>query len=228
MNQHKNSTHTSVEVIKSTTEPDLLSWLQRYAQEKTLLLLSGGSSAELAVKSIRQLATEQQQNLTISLTDERFVPLGHADSNWQLLIDLGLPINNAKTLPVLFNPGTDIKSTGEVWKEGLQTALRQNTHVLAIFGIGADSHIAGLMPHSPLLQETHKIAGFYQADDWQRITITPGFFGRITSAVIYAKGKQKQGAIELLSQDLKVETHPDQLIKQTRDFTIYYKSGEIT
>ncbi len=225
MGKHENTANNPVEIIQSTTDPDLLSWLQPYTQDKTLLLLSGGSSAGLAVKLIQQLTEGQQQNLTISLTDERFVPFGDANSNWQLLIDLGLPLTTVKTLPVLLDRGTDIKVTEDTWTQGLQTALRQNIHVLAIFGIGADSHIAGLKPHSPLLHETHKIIGSYRADDWQRITITPVLFEQITSAVIYASGEQKKQAIDILSEDLNVDGYPDQLIKQTQAFKVYYQIG---
>ncbi|MBC7764123.1 6-phosphogluconolactonase [Microbacteriaceae bacterium] len=212
-------------LVTTSIEPDLLNWLQQYTHEKTLLLLSGGSTADVAIKTIQQLPVEHQQNLTISLTDERFVDYGNSDSNWQLLINQGLPLNNLKTLPVLLVEDADIKTTEMVWAEGMQTALRQSTHVLAIFGIGADSHIAGLKPHSPLLWETQKITGSYSADDWQRITITPAFFSHIQSAVIYAKGDEKREAITLLKDDQNIDSYPDQLIKQTQDFKIYYQTG---
>lgn len=226
MSRNNDSEDMTGKIITTSTEPNLLTWLLEYTDKKTLLLLSGGSTAEHAVKTIQQLPVEHQQNLTVSLTDERFVDYGNSDSNWQLLTNLGLPLNTVQVLPVLQRDDKDIKTTDRIWNEALKSHLDQHVRVLAIFGIGTDSHIAGLKPHTALLNETTSITGSYQADDWQRITITPPFFSHVTSAVVYAKGDEKRDAISLLQDDSDIETYPDQLIKQTQDFKIYYQTGE--
>src|SRR5665648_130338 len=65
-----------------------------------LLLLSGGSNIALAVTVINQLKPNEVP-LHVGLIDERYGIDGHADSNWQQLLDAGLDTTGIKTHPVL-------------------------------------------------------------------------------------------------------------------------------
>src|SRR5437868_1356638 len=68
---------------------------------KVLWFLSGGSSIELEAATSKELMGVNLENLTVTLCDERYGKLGHADSNWQLLQQAGLNLPRAKIQPVL-------------------------------------------------------------------------------------------------------------------------------
>src|SRR5450830_1401642 len=51
--------------------------------ERILWLLSGGSSIPIAIIASQSLQNIDLSNLFVSLTDERYGPIGHKDENWQ-------------------------------------------------------------------------------------------------------------------------------------------------
>ena len=53
------------------------------AGERVLWLLSGGSGSKVVIETAKQLASSNLENLSVTLTDERFGSIGHADENWQ-------------------------------------------------------------------------------------------------------------------------------------------------
>ena len=56
---------------------------------KVLYLASGGSSIPLSVAVLRAVPASLRAQVTVTLTDERFGPVGHTDSNWQQMREAG-------------------------------------------------------------------------------------------------------------------------------------------
>jgi 6-phosphogluconolactonase/glucosamine-6-phosphate isomerase/deaminase len=214
---------TACNFIGSDEAPDIAGWLADHISGKTLLLICGGSAAEAAVRAVNDLPSGLRQQLSVSLTDERYGKVGHDDSNWKLLQDLQLPDDLAYALPVLEDDALNMQQTTELWGQKLAQLTQENTTVLAIFGIGADSHIAGLKPNSPPMSEDHNLAGCFVGEDFARITITPPVFMFIDACFVYTQGSAKQQAVELLAEDKEVMDYPDQLIKRTGSATVYYQ-----
>ena len=115
--------------------------------KKVLWLLSGGSVMEFCVDVSKRLKGLDLSKLSVSLTDERFGPVGHADSNWQKLKDLGFELNGARLIPVL--DGSDRDETTKRFGETLKQLLEESGYKLGIFGMGTDGHTAGIKPGSP-------------------------------------------------------------------------------
>jgi 6-phosphogluconolactonase/glucosamine-6-phosphate isomerase/deaminase len=196
-------------------------WLAQAAKEPLLLLASGGSSAKVFADVWQRLDRQQQNNSIITLADERYGDVGHEHSNWQLLRALGVNLDDPRHLPVL--TGASMEQTTAQWGEALQLQLHTGIPVYAILGIGTDAHIAGLKPNSPAMHETQKLTACYSWEDYERITITPAMFSHITSAVVYAAGEAKQPVLAQLANKLDPMVYPDQLIKQTGNYTLYYQ-----
>lgn len=178
-----------------------------------LYLASGGSSIAVSVRIINQLPADVRAKLTFSLTDERYGQVGHADSNWKQFLDGGLSTEGMTLLPVLQEGNMTREETATHFASALTSVLETSPYVIALFGIGADSHIAGLLPQSSAVQEEKTIVASYLAPPYERISITPQVFRKIDSGYIYARGESKKNAIEGLSQDLPFVSHPNQLIK---------------
>lgn len=187
-----------------------------------LYLASGGSSIALSVRVINQLTAEVRSKLTFTLTDERYGTLGHADSNWQQFIDSGLEKEGMTLLPVLREEKLSREETADNFATALSLVLETAPYVVALFGVGADSHIAGLLPESPAVREETALVASYVAPPFERISITPPVFRRIDSAYVYARGESKRVAIEGLTQDLPFVSHPNQLVKWCRHYMVSF------
>lgn len=177
----------------------LLTHLQ--AGRKVVWLVPGGSSIAVALEVAQtQRAAEESgdcslAHLTVSLTDERYGEVGHADSNWQQLLDGGFALPGATMIPVL--TGASMTKTVENFGEALTAALRQADVSIGFFGVGADGHTAGILPNSPAVRATTPTAG-YDAGHYQRITITLHVIAALDEAVVYAVGGTKWPVIKWL------------------------------
>lgn len=188
---------------------------------KVLWLLSGGSNIGIELEVLTQLAHATPQNLTISLIDERLVPLGHKDSNWSQLRDGGLDDAKATLLPPVIEPGLALDAAAADFSKRLEIATNQANVVIAQFGIGPDGHTAGILPHTPGVHEqTLDVIG-YKAKDFKRLTATPAFFKKISLAIVVAMGESKKPVLERMSTTISAEEQPAQLLLGTNELIIY-------
>ena len=185
--------------------------------ERVLWLIPGGSSIEVAILTAEQL-TADLSNLTVSLTDERYGPVGHADSNWRQLQAAGLKLPGAKLQPVL--NGESLERTTASYCEFLQTNFDQADYAIGLTGIGIDGHTVGIKPHSPALESQQLVCG-YQAEDYQRLSITPKAIRHLDEMIVYAVGQEKWPVLEALKQNLAINEQPAQILKQVPKLIIF-------
>lgn len=187
-----------------------------------LYMASGGSSIPLSVAALRFVPLALRPRVTVTLTDERFGTVGHAESNWQQLIEHGFDTDGFALLPVLAAESADRDTTATVFEHDLRNTLVHTDTVIALFGIGADHHIAGILPGSDAVRIVEHFVIAYDAGAFERITITPPVFPNIDRAFIYAKGEAKREAVESLTLDRSPVDHPNQLIKQCGTYAIMF------
>lgn len=201
---------------------EITEWLEAYARTPVLILASGGSSAKVFAAAWGRLPKEAQNNCSLSLADERYGPPGHVNSNWRLLESLGVQTDNARHLSVL-QTGASLDETASHWESALLSQLARPLPVIALLGMGDDSHIAGIKPKSPSTNETPRLVAAYPWSDYDRITITPSMLSKLASARVYAAGPEKHNAINLLGQSLDPTEYPSQFLKQINDCRVYYQ-----
>lgn len=190
-------------------------------RERAVWLVSGGSAVAVAVQAMRELSQNNSDLgwLTIMQVDERFGPVGHAAGNWRQLQEAGFEPDSAHILPVL--DGSTFDQTIARFEARLRAAFDRATYTLGLFGIGADGHTAGILPHSPACQPTEKLAIGYQATDFARITITPEAIKRLDAAVAYVAGEAKAPALAQLQHDLPLAEQPAQALKLAKHAWIF-------
>lgn len=192
------------------------------ARGRVLWLICGGSNipyAKAALDIIRAKTGEHIKNLTVGQTDERFGDVGHKDSNWRQLIDAGCNFDSVQTLPIL--RGTSLQETVSEYAKTAEDAFAQNRYVAAQFGIGADGHVAGMLPHTGGIEAQELVFG-YEAAPFVRITITPPAFSAIHGAYTFAFGESKKDAVhKLRSEELSPADEPCQLLKQIPESYFY-------
>lgn len=188
-----------------------------------LFFVTGGSSILVAVKVADILREHPKQNLTqnliIMMTDERYGPIGHLDSNWQQLIEKGFNLQQAKQMPILTGDNRDI--TTEKFNATLKQELAAADYRISLFGIGKDGHIAGILPESPALSSEDFAFG-YDTSTFSRITITPKVIEKLDEIVVWVQGEEKWGIIENLKEkNIDITKQPAQILKKVPLLTIF-------
>jgi 6-phosphogluconolactonase/glucosamine-6-phosphate isomerase/deaminase len=218
------SSHIEIHANRETATNAIAQALhERIRGVKTVLLLSGGSSITVAVSAIAKLSLEERQLLRVGMTDERYGAYFHADSNWRGLceagfLELGVPV----CYPVLTEENLSLEECAKRYNDIIANLISSSSNSIALFGIGTDDHIAGILPGSVAAQNSEDVVVGYDAGKFQRITIAPSCFARLTTAFVYAHGEEKRGAVLRLGEELNTIEHPNQLIKQVPTYTIYY------
>ena len=190
----------------------------------TLWLIPGGSNIALAIAVMNLLSTDLTRNLTIALTDERFGPYNHPDSNWAQLKQSGFDPKQAKIIETLREGDlSDMAAVTARYNAEIDEALDSNMTAIGLFGMGVDGHIAGILPGSPATNEQNyaTVIG-YPSTSFNRITITLSTIRRLKTVFLVAMGSDKLPQLErLINQDLPLDIQPAQIIKQVDEAYVY-------
>lgn len=193
------------------------------------LFVSGGSSFAVFQEVDTILSDHQKSQVSLLLADERYGLVGHADSNWELFAEINLD-NYASATPVLKN-GLSIEQTAEDFGNVVMNALTLK-HTVAILGIGADRHVAGIKPMTKdESQQTlvNKLVVGYKGPDFERITITFDALREIDSIVVFVAGSDKQLAVQGIEDKTELYEAPANILNELNDVNIYnvnQKTGE--
>lgn len=190
-------------------------------RQPILLLFSGGSV--LSVVEHLPLSADASF-LTLSVADERADPSG-ATSNFQELSRTSWFQKTLAAGATALNPLALESPSSQEQARAFERALRQwqETHknglIVAILGMGADGHTAGIFPSSAAAT----FAQQFQSDAWvtahtvpgapsypERITTTLTFLQQVVDKVyVFLCGREKEIAWRhLLAQDLPLSALP--------------------
>ena len=190
--------------------------------EKVTWLIPGGSGLDTAVAIMNELIDTgvSLEKLSITLTDERYGEPGHENENWKQLLDKGFTSGKAKTYRVL-QQGLSLEETTGAFADTLQKLITDADFAIAMFGVGADGHVAGIKPGSPSTQ-SEKWACGYEWEDFTRITATPTAIQSLDEAAVYAVGAEKAPALHVLAHETKaIDEQPAQILKQIPACTLF-------
>jgi 6-phosphogluconolactonase len=188
---------------------------------KVLWLLSGGSNVPVEMNVLAQLKHATRHNFTISLIDERFVPIDSPNSNWHALLDAGLSGEKARLEPPIINWDHGLHDAAADWAARLQKVLGEVDAVVGQFGIGADGHTAGILPHTMGVHEDERLVVGYKGKDFERLTTTPVLFEQCDLATAVAMGESKKPVLERMQGDISAEDQPAQLLLRAKELIVY-------
>jgi 6-phosphogluconolactonase/glucosamine-6-phosphate isomerase/deaminase len=155
------------------------------------------------------------------LVDERYGPVGHADSNWAQLLKAGFNPKKAHILPILQH-GVSFAHTVEAYEFTLREALRRSDIVIAQLGIGDDGHTAGILPNSPACDQTDNLVVAYSSVPYERITVTFKTLKRIDIAFALVYGDTKKIQLEKLEfKKIALSKQPAQILKVIKEAYVY-------
>lgn len=187
-----------------------------------LFFATGGSSIAVGTKIAEILREDQKhnltQNLTVLLTDERYGPVNHVDSNFSKLLEKGFTLPFAKVIPIL--TGESRETATDKFDNILEKELKIAEYKIGLFGFGSDGHTAGILPES-VATESRNFACGYDTPVFSRITITFNTIKQLDEAVVWAQGEDKWEVLESLKKDLDFIRQPVQILKQVPLLTIF-------
>ncbi len=191
--------------------------------KKVLWLIPGGSNIPITVDVMniihQSVGPDYLLNLSITLTDERYGPENHPDSNWKQFIDAGLNIIGIKAYPVLSDES--FSETIVQYGKMIEKLIMESDLIIGQFGMGSDGHIAGILPHTVVVLETGPTSG-YESGKFQRITLTFPILKRIDIAYLFVSEAGKKEAIENLKKDaISLGDQPAQILKEIESSYVY-------
>ena len=188
--------------------------------EQVVWFVSGGSNVGLAKLARSKLNLRPYKNkLHVCLVDERFGPVGHSDSNWQQLLDLGFDMSNCQVYPIINNKDNATDTVKE-YNYNIKNLLGYGYYSIGQLGLGPDGHTSGLLPNNPLM-DSKDYYGYYVGPDYQRITSTPKLINNLNEVVLFVSGHSKAKALQSMINKGSVNEIPARILKHVKKLTIF-------
>ena len=178
--------------------------LKKTVDKESAVFLSGGSSPEDLYKLIAQDKKRQVNPLAFCTIDERWGPPDHQNSNELMIKQTGLydyahsaGIEVHKILQGILNR----HETAQRYAVVIDGIFARTRNSVAIMGIGADGHTAGIAPGAKFDKDKQVLDYSYSDANWQypeRITLTPKSLMRIDEHIVLAFGGEKLPALKKL------------------------------
>lgn len=212
-----------IEIDKKNASTYLYNLLINILREhaRVTWFVSGGSNMPITVNAMKDIPRDLTKKMNICLVDERYGDVGHKDSNWHQLHNLGFHKKEATLFPVLQNNGMTLKETTILFGETVRELLG-SSYTVAQFGIGPDGHIGGALPHTKASAEKEHYTVGYKTDPFTRITMTPVAMSKLNEAYAFVFGHSKYEALyNLYKKNMSVEDQPAQVLKKINRSIVY-------
>ncbi len=190
------------------------------AGRHVLWLVSGGSNITASVQIMPAISTALRARLTVMLSDERYGPVGHPDSNYQQFLDKGFDGDPAVFIPTL-QAGLSLDKTADAYAEVVKTEFSRADIIISQLGVGSDGHIAGALPGTIATTASALVVG-YSSNPYQRVTLTFPALQQIDADYSLVYGDDKRPALtRLQDSDLSLTEQPAQILKKLSEAYIY-------
>jgi 6-phosphogluconolactonase/glucosamine-6-phosphate isomerase/deaminase len=125
-----------------------------------------------------------------------------------------------QTYPML-EVGVNVETVVATYDRLLRDLLDQADYRIGLFGVGADGHTGGLLPHNPLMRDENQLVGHFKGPDYERITVTPALVRTLDDKVVYVLGKSKWPAITSMLKDGPIDEIPARILTKNGNVTIF-------
>lgn len=208
---------------KEDASKKALEQLKHSVDKDILLLFSGGTSPDL----LYQLIAEEKQLYpgAVALIDERYGEPMHTNSNEKMITDTGLvDYINKEGIPFLnILTGAQLQETAEQYEQVIQDLFVKFPKKIAVVGIGADSHTAGIKPD--LDYEHSKLVIAYDDQNGsfgKRVTLTFEALEKIDEFVILAFGENKIEPLQKMLTETDRKKIPAVFYRQTSSGVVVF------
>lgn len=190
---------------------------------KVTWFVSGGSNIAIQHEALQQLAGSNADlaKLTILLIDERYGPVGHEDSNWQQLKDVGFFIDGPAYIDPYAEAETDLGQAVSRYEKVIDDILMSDSYLYAQLGMGDDGHVSGILPRSEATETTdHTVMG-YECGGFQRLTTTFLMLERLHEVALVAFGENKWPKLAEIGAGATRSELPAEVLTSIAKVTVY-------
>ncbi len=209
---------------------DIFEFLKNTKQnnQKTLFLVSGGSSFEVLI----HLGVEPlSEDVTVSVLDERY-DTSNENNNFSQLKKTDF-FKKAKEAGVKFID-TSVKKnqTQDELRKYFENELKRwkkenaNGKIIATVGVGKDGHTSGIMPYPEDEEEFNRL---FEGENWvtaydasekndypKRVTTTNTFLRKINKIFVFAAGEEKKEVFKKIQEEGSLAEMPARILKELR------------
>jgi len=192
--------------------------------KKVLWLVPGGSNVPITAAALdlvrKATGPALLAGLTIAQADERYGPVGHADSNWAQLKATKVNLEGIRTMPILVDD-SPLADTVRRYGVEIEKVLPTVDLIVGQFGMGADGHIAGILPHTPGVTSAGVATG-YEGKPFTRVSLAFPTLRKINIAYMFVSYGSKKDAIDRLHENnVPLDDQPAQILKDIAEVYIY-------
>jgi len=227
---HKEHFFETQEALVESLSQSILGNLEEAIHNKgfATLLVSGGSTPKPLFQSLRKRAIAWEK-VKVGLCDERWVEIGHDDSNAKLVHEVLLQEKASLASFVGMYNGEEEKSKAEeVCSKSIQAELFPFD--VLVLGMGTDAHTASLFPNNARLEEafsTDQLCMMIEPTTakHKRMSLTLNAILSAKNIYLHFEGEAKQKVYEeaLKSQD-KMKMPIGAVLNQTiKNIEVYYQ-----
>ena len=184
------------------------------------IALAGSSTPRLLYERLAQAPRTLQldwRRVNVFWSDERAVPLDHADSNYRLAREAlqQLPIPKENVHP-MYGHSADLQAAARLYERVIQSTVPGSPprFDVILLGMGPDGHTASLFPHSPQLQADGLVAATPATPlepHVERLTFTFDLINAAAQVLVLVTGSDKATTVaRVLAQPDDVQTLPSQ------------------
>jgi len=190
-------------------------------RERASIGLAGGSTPKETYRLLRDLDVDWS-GITFWLSDERWVPDDHADSNGHMAARALLDHVDTTFLRPRYSEYLTPADSAAFYDADLRRAMPDRKSDLILLGMGTDGHTASLFPGTAALDEFDRwfVANEVpQLDTW-RLTATAPMIWRADTVVVLTAGESKASVLaEVLEGPDGV--YPIQLLRRAQGRVIW-------
>lgn len=188
--------------------------LKNAVDDKTLLLLSGGTSPDSLYKLIAE--KKHIKPAVAALVDERFGETNHAHSNERMVDTSGLSDYFSEKNIAQYNilEGKSFEETVADYDHIIRFLFQHHDKKVAIMGIGSDGHTAGIQPHFHFEEEKY-VVGYESTLEYPlRITLTFEALKSVDMFIVLAFGESKKDMVKRLAHETDKNQFPAAFYKE--------------
>lgn len=183
---------------------------------QTVVYLSGGSTPMPLYKLIAKQKLFHPG--AVAMVDERYGMMGHDKSNELMMRGTGL-LDYLEEEKIPFYPmltEVSLEETVRVYDETLRFLHTNYPRHVGLLGMGADGHIAGMVPqssefriqHSELFNSQDLVIGYQDEKMGKRITQTFHALSLMDEIFVLVLGEEKKHALQLMQEEGSIDEVP--------------------
>ena len=158
------------------------------------VMLAGGRTPKAAYQLIAASGRTAPPNLTLMISDERWVPLDHADSNYKMMSPFLDAVGASPAQRLMVNTALPRDAAAADFGQRLDAFFERGGKLVACFlGLGSDGHTASLFnPDQLRSAENRSALDVDRPDGRVGISATPSIIRRAEKIVFVVTGSDKQ------------------------------------